>query len=197
MKPATACERVTPQFLHWTAYCPAVKTDLASAAYRSAGGWVLIDPIELAPAAWEEAFGDERPVAVFLTNGNHERAAALYQKTYGIPIHAPAKAADLVLVPDARFGEAPVHGLRPVAIPGATEEETAFLAPEGILFLGDAIINLESHGLALLPKKYTWNDKAARASLKKLLDYEFSIVSFAHGTPLRTRAHERLRALLD
>ncbi len=83
-----------------------------------------------------------------------------------------------------------------IPLPGGGPGETAFLAPEGYLFLGDAVINLESHGLALLPKKYCRNERENRASLQKLLDSEFSIVSFAHGTPLRRQAKERLRALL-
>jgi glyoxylase-like metal-dependent hydrolase (beta-lactamase superfamily II) len=88
-------------------------------------------------------------------------------------------------------------GLQALPIPGAVAGETAYLTPEGYLFLGDAVINLESHGLALLPDKYCRDPRQNRLSLKTLLDYEFSIVTFAHGLPLRQQAKERLRALLE
>jgi len=196
---ASEAETVTPWMLYWSAYAPAVKCDLSCAAYRSAEGWVLIDPIALSPEGWAEAFGEEKPVAVFLTNGNHDRAAEAYRKQWKIPVYAaPEAAEELELRPDFLFGETEeLHGLKVIPIPGATRGETAFLSPEGGLFLGDAVINLESHGLALLPKKYCWNEAESLSSLKKLLDYEFSIVSFAHGIPLRTQAKERLRALLS
>ena len=183
---ASEAERVTPWMLYWSAYAPAVKCDLSCAAYRSAEGWA-------------EAFGEETPVAIFLTSGNHDRAAEAYRKKWKLPVYAsPEAAEELELRPDVLFGEAEVvHGLRVVPIPGATRGETAFISPEGGLFLGDAVINLESHGLALLPKKYCWNEAEGLTSLKKLLDYDFSIVSFAHGIPLRTQAKERLRALLS
>jgi hypothetical protein len=195
---ASSAEVVAPGLLHWAAYSSEVKTDLSSAAWRSPEGWVLIDPIRLSKEGEEEAFGDADIVAVVLTSGNHDRAAVHYRDRFGIPIHAATEAeAPLGFKVDAPLSEAPIHGLRVIPIPGGGPGETAFLSPEGYLFLGDAVINLESHGLALLPKKYCQSEKENRASLKKLLDAEFSIVSFAHGTPLRHRAKERLRALLE
>ncbi|HEY8964801.1 MAG TPA: hypothetical protein VIM58_00040, partial [Candidatus Methylacidiphilales bacterium] len=87
----------------------------------------------------------------------------------------------------------------PHPVPGGGPGETAFHAPDdgGLLFLGDAVIHLEETGLALLPKKYCADDKALRASLKQLLQLDFSLITFAHGTPLRVQAKERLRLLLD
>ncbi len=195
---ASSVERVAPNILFWSAYEPAVKCDLSSTAYRSADGWVLVDPIPIEPALSEELFSADPPIAVFLTSEHHERASLAYRSQWKLPIYASEQAEGGL---DIRIDRAfhprePVHGLLPVPIPGATQGETAFLSRDGLLVLGDAVINLESEGLALLPGKYCRDEAGNRASLKKLLDYEFSIVTFAHGTPLRTQARERLRALL-
>ncbi len=199
---ATSIQEIGPGLLYWSAYCPRVKTDLCCAAWKSPDGWVLVDPVLLSEEAWEETFGAEdgaaKPVAIVLTNGNHDRAAMHYRKKLGIPIHAAPEAEEtLDATVDVELSDAPVHGLKPIPIPGGGPGETAFLSPDGCLFLGDAVINLDSHGLALLPKKYCRDEKESRASLRKLLDHEFSLVIFAHGTPLRRQAKERLRALLD
>ena len=195
---AESVQEVAPGLLHWAAYSPAVKTELSSAAWKSPEGWVLVDPIRLADDAWAEGFGAERPVAIVLTNGNHDRAVAHYRDRFGIPVHAAPEAEEpLGLKVDAAVSGGAVHGLQVIPIPGGGPGETAFLSPEGYLFLGDAVINLESGGLALLPKKYCRNERESRASFRKLLDSDFSLVSFAHGTPLRRQAKERLRALLE
>lgn len=195
---AESAQEVAPGLLHWAAYSPAVKTDLSSAAWKSPDGWVLVDPIRLSDEAWDETFGAAKPVAIVVTNGNHDRAVDYYRGKFGIPVHAAPGMAEALGVPvDVELSGEPVHGLQVVPIPGGGPGETAFLSPEGYLFLGDAVINVESHGLALLPKKYCENEKQSRASLQKLLDSEFSIVSFAHGTPLRRHAKERLRAILE
>ncbi|MDE1171952.1 MAG: hypothetical protein PW734_12230 [Verrucomicrobium sp.] len=190
---ADSFQEVVPGLRHWAAYEPKVKTDLCCAACLTPDGWVLIDPIPLA----EEAFAGEKAAAIFLTNGNHARHADAWRKKLSVPIWAPAEAEDLEVVPDHAFAGEPVHGILPISIPGATRGETAFLTPQGWLLMGDAVINVGSDGPELLPKKYCWNEAEARASLKNLLDHhEFTLVTFAHGTPLRTRAKERLRALL-
>ncbi len=200
MKPpvAASAQEVAPGLLHWSAFSPEVKTELTCAAYRGPDGWVVVDPVQLSGGAWEEETGGEAPVAAFLTSGNHARAAAWYRERYGVAVHASAEAAaDAGLGSDFVPAEGTAHGLAAIPLPGAAAGETAFLSAEGYLFLGDAVINLEGDGLALLPKKYCRSEAENRASLRKLLDYDFSIVSFAHGTPLRSRAKERLRALLD
>ncbi len=76
-------------------------------------------------------------------------AAAWYRDRYGIPVHASAEAAaEFERAPDFLLGEDTdtVHGLRAIPIPGAAAGETAFLSPEGWLFLGDAVITWRARG---------------------------------------------------
>ena len=66
----------------------------------------------------------------------------------------------------------------------------------GTMVVGDALINFEPHGFALLPAKYCPNSKLMRRSLAKLLDYSFERMLFAHGTPILSGARASLEQLL-
>ncbi len=198
---AESVEQVAPGLLFWTAYDPSCKANLASVAWRGASGWVFVDPIEAEAEALAEAMAGAPASAILLTNGNHARAAEVYRRRFGVPVHAhPEAVGELGIEVDHPFvaGEE-IGGVLPMPIPGGGPGETALYTPEegGCLFLGDAVINMEETGLALLPKKYCRSEKENRASLKQLLRLDFSLITFAHGTPLRVQAKERLRLLLD
>lgn len=191
---ASELQPLSPTLAFWQAYEPAVKCDLSSHALLTPHGWVLIDPIALAQPG--ELSG---PVsAILLTNANHARAAQWWKEKTGAPIYAPVAAvAELDLVPDFTLadGDSAPGGLRTIALPGGAPGETAYLG-HGICFVGDALIHLASHGFALLPEKYCTDARQLPLSLRKLLSYDFGILTFAHGTPLLDRARERLAHLL-
>ena len=63
--------------------------------------------------------------------------------------------------------------------------------------MGDALINFEPAGFALLPPNTALTIVTMRRSLRKLLDCQAERIFFAHGSPITTRAGERLRQLLD
>ena len=198
MVAAAEFAEVTSNLLYWEIYDPSVKCDLSSVAYRSREGWVLIDPVWLDPQAWPESWQASTPVALLLTNANHARAAAKYRQTWGCPIWASTLAVpELDLTIDQPFvAPTEVVGLQAIPLAGSVIGETAFRSPEGYLFLGDSVINLEQTGLAPLPRKYCLDARQNLESLKTLLDYDFALVSFAHGHPLRQHAKERLREAL-
>ena len=72
------------------------------------------------------------------------------------------------------------------------------------MVLGDAVINTSAEsgagpaaGLEFLPDKYCADAEQNRASLRKLLDFDFHTLTFAHGAPVTARAKEKLSALLN
>ena len=77
-----------------------------------------------------------------------------------------------------------------IAIEGAPAGEIAIYADAdgGSLVIGDALINMGSYGFTFLPAKYCANHKQMRRSLRKLLDYEFERILFAHGLPIVANA---------
>ena len=39
---------------HWSVYDPSVKCEIGCTALKLASGWVVVDPVPLAEAAWKE-----------------------------------------------------------------------------------------------------------------------------------------------
>lgn len=181
---------IPPHFLSWQAYAPRVKSDLTSTAVRISADWVLFDPIALRPAlpAGEIA-------AVVLTNANHSRAAS----DFAAPLFGSEVLAEEfpTLTPLADTME--IFGLTAHAITGGAPGEFAFYDARagGSWIIGDALINLASHGFDFLPRKYCDDQKLMIRSLRKLLDSPFERLFFAHGPPIVTRARERLMSLFD
>ncbi|MDQ3625214.1 MAG: hypothetical protein M3463_22500, partial [Verrucomicrobiota bacterium] len=160
---------------------------------------VFIDPLPLAPPALEELTAIARPAAIVLTSANHERAAARFRERFAVPIIAHTAAAPELGIPVDRTvadGEMIFEGLTVIFLPGAAPGEIALFDARGWMIVGDALIHLEPHGLTFLPDKYCADAGHMRESLRKLLPFPFELLTFAHGSPLVSRARQRLENLL-
>jgi glyoxylase-like metal-dependent hydrolase (beta-lactamase superfamily II) len=186
---------------HWSVYDPSLKCEIGCAALKLPSGWVVVDPVPLAETAWKNLLALAPLRAILLTNGNHVRDAVTLRAQHKAPVVTAADTRrdiaelrpDVTLLP----GEL-LYGITAIAIPGATPGETAFYSNTGVILLGDAIINTGPEaGLEFLPDKYCANAEQNRASLRKLLDFDFHTLTFAHGAPVTTRAKEKLGALLN
>jgi hypothetical protein len=189
---------VTPSLAVWQAYEPAVKCDLSSCARRFGNDLVFIDPIPLAKTALAELIDDATPRAIVLTNGNHARAAAEYRDRFSIPILAhPAAAEELGVTIDQPLaeGDTALGHFTIVEIAGAPAGEIALHA-DGVVHVGDTLINLEPMGFTMLPDKYCADAREMRHALGKLLRFDFELLTFAHGMPLVSHARRRLEHLL-
>jgi len=185
----------------WSVYEPSVKCEIGCTALKASGGWVVIDPVPLSQAAWNELLAEGPLRAILLTNGNHVRDAASLRKRHQVPVvTAPDTRRDIEeLSPEVTLlpGEL-LYGIQALPIPGATPGETAFYSSTGVLVLGDAIINTSTErGLEFLPDKYCTDAQQNRESLRKLLAFDFTILTMAHGAPLVDRAKDKLAALLN
>jgi glyoxylase-like metal-dependent hydrolase (beta-lactamase superfamily II) len=185
----------------WSVYEPSVKCEIGCTALKAGSGWVVIDPVPLSQAAWEELLAAAPLRAILLTNGNHVRDAANLRKRHKVPVvTAPDTRRDITeLHPEVTLlpGEL-LYGIQALPIPGATPGETAFYSSTGVMVLGDAVINIATdRDLELLPDKYCTDAKQNRESLRKLLAFDFNILTMAHGVPLTTHAKVKLAALLD
>ena len=197
MKPVAEYSTIRSGLFHWQGYGSAVKCDCSSSALVTPAGLVFIDPIPLADEAQQELVLESfsAPAAVVLTSGNHQRESLALAKRFGIPVFAPANAGDDIIA-DQRFlsGE-PVAGMESVALPGFGPGETAFFY-DGVLILGDALINLEPEGLRLLPEKYREEKRKSIRSLAALNPLKPQVLLFAHGHPIIQSAAPRLDGCL-
>ena len=199
MTRADEFHQVTPNLFVWQAYEPAVKCDLTSAALRIDDRLILIDPIPLASEALDELLGAGSPALIVSTNANHARGADSFRKRFGIKMVAHRDAASgLDVAADAFIDEGAqlLDGVDVCLVPGGSLGEIALKFGD-IVCLGDAVIHLPDHGFALLPDKYCADTKLLRQSLRNLLRWEFTVLTFAHGLPLTTQARGRLASLLD
>jgi glyoxylase-like metal-dependent hydrolase (beta-lactamase superfamily II) len=185
----------------WSVYEPSVKCEIGCTALKAGSGWVVIDPVPLSEASWDELLAEAPLRAILLTNGNHVRDAVSLRDRHKVPVAtAPDTRRDIAeLLPEIALlpGEL-LYGIQAIPIPGATPGETAFLSNTGALVLGDAVINVSTErGLEFLPDKYCTDAKQNRESLRKLLAFDFKILTLAHGAPVVDRAKAKLTALLN
>lgn len=195
-------DAITSHLAVWHAYDPAVKAELYSTSLLTAHGRYFVDPILLQNEALDELTSSGNVRGIIVTNSNHHRAATQFAQHFPIPIFAhfetfsAEQPRQLKQVVD---GDEICDGLRVMGIDGAVPGEIVlhYALDGGTLIVGDALINFEPYGFAFLPTKYCSNQREMRRSLRKLLDYEGDRILFAHGTPILSRASERLRDLLD
>ena len=198
MVTSRSLENIATGVWTWHAYDEDVRTDLFSTAVVAEAGLVLIDPIRLYEAG-VEALALHKPVAaIVLTNENHTRAAVWYRGRFGAPIFSHPKAVGaLTVAVDGMLGENRSVGgnLKVLEIPGAASGEVALLHPGGSLHFGDAVVNLESTGLAPLPEKYCMDSGRLKEALESLPLEGVEVVTFAHGPALSQGGGVRLRSL--
>ena len=198
---AQELERVGPGIFIWQVYDPAVKAELFSTALTTDSGAYLVDPIPLAADALAALRTRVETIGIFVTNANHGRAAAEFARDFSVPtyahhsLHETTEFAEAVAVNE---GQTLVGGLTVIAIDGGAAGEMALhcLLNGGTMVMGDALINFEPHGFGLLPSKYCLDPKLMRRSLRKLLDYSFARIFFAHGIPVLSGARAKVEQLL-
>jgi glyoxylase-like metal-dependent hydrolase (beta-lactamase superfamily II) len=161
----------------------------------------VVDPIPLDPDSLL-GLGMHRKVAgICATNANHARAAAEFAEAFSVPIYVHDKlrgTADFPHATGVQEGEMFAQGLTGIMLDGGPAGEMALHCNEngGTMVLGDALINFEPHGFGLLPVKYCRDARLMRRSSRKLLDYAFDRMFFAHGTPILSGARARVERLL-
>lgn len=187
----------------WEAFDPASRVDLCASALGVNGRLYFVDPIPLARAALAELLADDYPAGVVVTNGNHARAADEFRRKFGVPLASTAEAqAETGLVPDHVIPDAggPVFDgvFEAIPLPGGAPGEVALYRSDGdgLLIVGDAVINLPSFPPGLLPDKYCTDPRLLRRSVTAVLDRPFSKMLFAHGEPLLAGARARLAGML-
>jgi len=201
MPAAPEIAQVAPGILIWQVYDPAVKADLFSTALDTPAGRYLVDPVELVAGVMRTVGVHPKIKGIVVTNENHERWAHTFAERFSVPIYSGDGAGTagsfqqaLQLVDKQQIEP----GLTAVNIGGAPAGEVALHHEPngGTLVIGDALINFDPYGFAFLPAKYCRDFKLMRRSLRRLMDYPFDRMLFAHGTPILSGARAKLEQLL-
>lgn len=184
MPRAPELEQVAAGVFIWRFYDPAVKAELFSTGLETAAGLYLIDPIPLTADAMAN-IGSIGVGGIIVTNENHNRAAAEFAEKFDVPIFREGMTANLAFTI--------------IALEGGPPGEIAIHSQEGngTVIIGDALINFEPYGFALLPPKYCTDAKLMRRSLAQLLEHPFERMFFAHGLPILSGGRKRLELLLN
>lgn len=195
-------DQIRPGLAIWQAYDSALKIDLSSTALATKDGVFIVDPIELDDGPLDRLLAGTTLKGIVVTNRNHLRSAHVYTRKFFVALFAHRHT--LLEEPNSNFiavadGATICGELEVAAIDGAARGEIALYhaADGGTLIIGDALINFDPYGFALLPEKYCQDPKQLRKSLRKLLRYNAERMLFAHGMPILSRAHTRLRQLLE
>ena len=201
MAAAPELDQITSDLFIWHRYDPAVKAELFSTGLRTASGVWLIDPIPVDRSLLETAIGGAGIRGIIVTNANHGRSAGELSVRLGVAVHAhPDARLESELDPESTLASYTAIGddLALIPIAGAPAGEIALFseADRGTLVIGDALINIDAYGFTFLPAKYCENPKLMRKSLRRLLDYRFERLLFAHGAPIMTGGRHRLGELL-
>lgn len=190
---------ITPSLISWSVYDSTVKTRLTSQALATSEGWWVVDPVPLQKDEADRFFQKDPLLGFLLTSNHHERSCRSWIRSGAVHAHE-ATLGRMERNPDFFFhdGEKLKGGIDVVDIPGITFGECCFYHREQkILLMGDALIHLSETGFAFLPDQYCSDRMLARKSLKRLLDLDFDIMTFAHGEPLIDQPKQKLRQLLS
>ncbi len=195
---ATEVQEILPGVFRWECFSAEHKLELTSHAVLADNQLYIFDPIPLADKPMRRLLDKQKVAAIFLTNENHERAAAVWREQTQAPIWAE-EAADISLsgvqrwkVGGKHYGPWEISSLE-----GGAGGEAAFRWRErSLVVMGDAIFNLPRYGFDVLPEKYCRDQRMLRKSLRWLTEEPFETVLFAHGTPLLKGASVEIRSLL-
>jgi glyoxylase-like metal-dependent hydrolase (beta-lactamase superfamily II) len=201
LQPAKQLQRVSPHLVHWAAYHDEWHVSFDSFALITSEGVVLIDPVKPDDHVLDRirALGDMR--GIYLTNANHDRDSAWFRSNWALTLlaHTDARTACDTAV-DATFADDALvlPGVTAIALTGSAPGSVAFhvASDGGIVLVGDVLLHDPTKGLELLPDKYCVNPQQARASLSRLLDWEFQVAGFAHGAPIVANAKNQIASFL-
>jgi hypothetical protein len=195
---AQSIQEIVPGVFRWEIFSPNHKVELTSHAIVTGGKIFCFDPIPLADEPFRQLSHHGQPIAIVLTNENHERDSLAWRKRWQVPIWAAADA--ILSIPEVqRFspGQLEWKGLHLHSMSGGAGGEIAFrLAGQSLVVFGDSVVNLPSRQLELLPAKYCRNPAELRHNLALLLAEPFDCMVMAHGTPILREASRRLAELL-
>jgi len=192
-------DEVLPGIRHWTAKHPRIGIEVGCHWVPASGA--LVDP--LLPPEGAEAFREQAPDRILLSNRHHLRHSEPLAEELGCSIHCPEPGLhEFEDGPDVEgfaFGAEAAPGIRALEVGAICPDESALLITEArALLIADGVIHYGEE-LSFVPDDYLGDDpegvkRGLRAAYSELLDHDFDNLLFAHGNPLVGGGKQALRA---
>jgi hypothetical protein len=188
---------------HWTAFHEAIQAPVSS--YYVEPVATVLDPME--PEGGLDWFDGRNVHHVALTNRHHYRHADRFAARFGVPVLVDEPGFDDVKdrpgVQSFEFGDEIAPGITAHAVdPSWPDEGVLHIAiGPGVLAIADGAMHY-SEDIGFVPDEHLGADpdrtkELLRAGYGRLLDLDFDVILFAHGSPITEGGKEKLRAFVD
>ncbi len=163
---------------------------------------ILVDPPPMTAEDLSQVKRGGQVDYLVITNRDHEREAAAYQKEFRCQVMVPAAdAAEMGIKADKTYqdGELLPGGVWVVHLKDQKSkgESALFLQRgTGVLIVGDALIGKVPGSVTMLPAEKYADQAKAREGLRRLLKYNFDTILVGDGTSIMTGAKQAVEKAL-
>jgi glyoxylase-like metal-dependent hydrolase (beta-lactamase superfamily II) len=196
-------KEILPGIHTWSVFSHDKGLDFNGHLVANSDGCVLIDPPSCSPddMVLMEQLGP--PKAIIITNRHHTREAGIFAAHWKIPIMLhDADALDIP--PNVRLGgvyrdgDRLAGGLQVITLTGQKSpgESALLCSRSSALILGDALLGKPAGSLCMLPADKYADPEAAKAGLKRLLDYRYDSVLVGDGASITIGGRKAIEAFL-
>ncbi|TDA67467.1 MAG: hypothetical protein D9V47_10390 [Clostridia bacterium] len=163
-------------------------------------GSLVVDPV-LGREELEAIKAQGTAKAIVLLTASHVRHTADFAAELGLPVWAlatvAAKVKERVKVDrELVDGEELLDGVKAVEIAVTGEMALYVPAGAGTVVVADALMARGAGEISLIPPNFVPDQEAVKASLRKLLQYDFGALLVSHGQGVTTGGREVLQRLL-
>ena len=187
-------KQLLPGIWQWSWFSEDKKLDFNGLFLSVGEHRILVDPPPMTAQDVAQVRAGGAIDYILITNRDHEREAASFQKQFNCQVWLPEADAALMTVKASKTykdGELLAGGIWAVHLKDQKSPgECAFFIQQGkgILIVGDALIGKPPGSVAMLPDDRFADPVKARAGLKRLLKYNFDTLLVGDGVSIMTGA---------
>ena len=187
-------KQILPGIWQWSWFSDEKKLDF-NGLYLTVGEHrILVDPPPMTQEDLAQAKRGGQVDYILITNRDHERETAAFQKEFHCQVWVPAvDAPQMTVKPDKTYrdGELLSGGIWAVQLNDqkAPGESALFIQQgKGVLIVGDALIGKPPGSVGMLPAEKYADAAKAKEGLRRLLKYNFDTLLVGDGASILTGA---------
>jgi len=187
-------KQVLPGIWQWSWFSPEKQLDFNGLLLTVGEHVVLVDPPPMSAEDMTQARRGGRVDYIVISNRDHVREAATYQREFCCQLMVPeADASEMEIRADKTYkdGELLPGGIWAIHLNDQKSrgESALFIQQgKGIMILGDAMIGKPAGSVVMLPAEKYADAAKAREGLRRLLKYEFDTLLVGDGISILSGA---------